>query len=219
MKKTLLLLLVITCTLGCKQTKQQQQSTEDPFAYFNAKDRAAESAQIVDTIFLGLRFGMSKQEVDDFTSQLHQQGKLIPSGIGGYWYIMNTEKTKIKCLLQTKYFHDKLYNLQLSFMEWSSALTDYDFIRMNFDDDTSDKLLKEAKELFLQSAKSKNIFYDKYSEFPLDTIDYTLFVRDNLIVEFWPGGIIHYINAPVEKQMNEEKKGNGADIKKSISDF
>lgn len=81
-------------------------------------------------------------------------------------------------------------------------------------------LVNKARITFLQSSELKHIQYEKYYYQRLDSANYSSFIRDNLIVEFSPIGLIEYINAPIVKKKEEvDKMNKNKNIKETMSDF
>lgn len=216
MNKALFLLFIVSFITGCNQNKQ---NTRDEFSkYVDARYEAELSEQIVDTIFLGLKFGMSEKEVNQHLNLLHQKGKLKLDAFGAYAYIMNTNEMKIKCSLGAEYFKGKLYYFRLRFNEWAPNSNSDHFLPIS--DRIRSTVINASRRLFLQSSELKKIKYDKYYYQLSDSINRSSFIKNNLIVEFSPYGEIEYINAPIRKQKEEfDKQSKKKNIKNTISDF
>lgn len=217
MNKFYYVVFALLFLIGCHEVKQETLSGYE--RYLDAKENAYLSTGSVDTIFLGLRFGMNRQEVNDYLDSLHQKGRLTLDDIGAYAYIMNTDGAKIKCTLGADFFQDKLYYFRLRFKGWNPDLDEEEYFPIELEE-FMETLVNKARITFLQSSELKHIQYEKYYYQRLDSANYSSFIRDNLIVEFSPIGLIEYINAPIVKKKEEvDKMNKNKNIKETMSDF
>lgn len=206
--------------ISCHGSKQE--APDEYEKYLDAKENAYLSTENVDTIFLGLRFGMNRQEVNDYLDSLHQKGRLTLDDIGAYAYIMNTDGAKIKCTLGADFFKDKLYYFRLRFKGWNPDLDEEEYFPIEVEgvEGFMETLINKARRTFLQSSELKHVQYEKFYYQRLDSANYSSFIRDNLIVEFSPLGLIEYINAPIAKKKEEmDKMNKNKNLKKTMSDF
>lgn len=132
---------------------------------------------------------------------------------------MNTDGAKIKCTLGADFFQDKLYYFRLRFKGWNPDLDEEEYFPIELEE-FMETLVNKARITFLQSSELKHIQYEKYYYQRLDSANYSSFIRDNLIVEFSPIGLIEYINAPIVKKKEEvDKMNKNKNIKETMSDF
>lgn len=217
MKKITFLLVAFMTTMFCACNLQSNQKTEPKLSelekYKIAYNEASNSAITLDTIFLGLRFGMTQKEVDNHLRVMQDNRKLRTDGFGRYQYVFFlNDNTTLTSSLSAEFFNDKLYKFMLKIDGCYVGNT-----LMSFD---SQYLSNKAKSLFLAKYKiDKDNFVGYY--YTLEGLGmYSCFINKNLLVEFSPLGGMSYINIPVEVQKEAyDKKGGQQKRKESISDL
>lgn len=213
MKKILLLLSLITVITGCNFKSTNKTIIENDHIKFNkAYDKASKCSNIVDTIFLGLRFGMSSAQVNSHLEDMLKKGKLKINIFNKYEYTLIFENNGVKATLSAEYFKDKLYKFSLNFEEY--GIND---VYIPMDDQV---MVNLAKRVFLTKIQINKEKYDSYY-YTLDGLGtFANFIRGNLLVEFSPLGKMNYINIPVEKEKEiYDKKIKQKNTQSSISDL
>ncbi len=114
MKCSLFILIFIVFLIGCKEyQKENQQKVID-------EKIESELASLIrnDTIFLGLRFGMSKSEFNSQLKKLLKEDKIYFNEANNYEYEFSfgDDELSIKGLATfgAEYFNDKLYKFSIS---------------------------------------------------------------------------------------------------------
>lgn len=217
MKKTTFLLIAAIATIFCACDMQSNRKTKQKLSelekYKLAYKEASNSAITLDTIFLGLRFGMTQKEVDNHLRKMQDNRKLKTDGFGRYQYIFFlNDNTTLTSSLSAEFFNDKLYKFMLNIDGYYVGNT-----LISFD---SQYLSNKAKSLFVAKYKiDKDNFVGYY--YTLEGLGmYSCFINKNLLVEFSPLGSMSYINIPVEVQKEAyDKKGGQQKRKESISDL
>ena len=114
MKKTLLLLIFIGTLISCQdyQRDKQQQAIDHRI------EKELARGERNDTIFLGLRFGMTENEILRHFKKLTRENKLSLNESNTYEYEFdfgeNSMPSKGKATFSTDYFNNKLFKLSIS---------------------------------------------------------------------------------------------------------
>ena len=92
----------IFCACNLQSNKKTDSELSELDKYEIAYKEASNSTITLDTIFLGLRFGMTQKEVDDHLRKMQDNRKLKTDGFGRYQYVFflneNTTLTSsLKC--------------------------------------------------------------------------------------------------------------------------
>lgn len=198
MKNTLFIVVLILFYSCNKPSNNISDTIKTDFSKYNeAYNEAAKSPMIVDTIFLGLRFGMTEKEVNSYLKEMKKKGKISINGLGKYEYILTTKDASIKSSLNADYFKGKLYKFSIIFEEYGINGT---FIPMN-----QEVMVNGAKNAFLGKTYINKEKFSRYY-YNLEGLGkYSCFINNNLIVEFSPLGSMSYINAPIERQKEMQK--------------
>lgn len=181
--------IILNAFSGC--TNKKDPKIEHLQEYFAAEKAAKNSPQTITKIFLDFEFGMSPQEVKDHFNSLKKAGK-IHTDRGGFYYIYHTKYGDAKMRFSQAYHNDSLYSLKCSFAR--------------------DGNLIDNRELSTLDAFSK--FSDAHPDWKswivelLEGFDPDWYkIKDNVIVKFdMLRGEMTYTNAPVLKQIEEEKE-------------
>lgn len=206
MKKSLFTIVMIIgltfAVSGCKQSVQKKEKTNED--YFNeALAEAEKSPQIEKELFLGFRFGMSKEEVDKHLKSLRKSGKIYINKEGYYQYDFQYDSSMTILIgFIPKYYKDSLYIMTYTLDDkYGIGSTLLEQIRM--------------KQSFGDSERGKN--FNSYHI--KDVLDEHVwhFIKDNLLVTF-RGGIsssyMDYINVPVSVLAKQEEKRKEEELRK-----
>ncbi|WP_368124794.1 hypothetical protein [Bacteroides cellulosilyticus] len=217
MKKITFLLMAIMPTIFCACNLQSNKKTDSELSeldkYEIAYKEASNSTITLDTIFLGLRFGMTQKEVDDHLRKMQDNRKLKTDGFGRYQYVFFlNENTTLTSSLSADFYNDKLYKFMLNI--------DGYYLGNNLIPFDGQHLSNKAKSLFVAKYKIDKDNFNAYY-YTLEGLGmYSCFINKNLLVEFSPLGSMSYINIPIEVQKEaHDKKGGQEKRKESISDL
>jgi len=202
MKPYIVLFAILCCICSCTKSRvSEQESLEDAIL------SAQTANQTENKLFLGLRFGMSEQQVIAHLDSLHKAGKIEVGDDGGYVYEFATEAFPLMVSFVGHYHNDSLY------------VMDY-ILRPKDGFGTPKTSTIFAAGVFSQTNTSGFKYFS--TEDALGEAEYH-FIKNNLIVRFYQGasvGFMSYINAPVEKRVDlikESKKDQ--ELQQTISDF
>lgn len=186
------IILIILSSCNLKTHTEGDKKETDLSKYNKAYENASKSKVVIDTIFLGLKFGMTEVEVNNYLSKMMDIGKISIDNIGRYEYILVGKDRSVKSTLSTDYFNGKLYKFSLNFQEYGINGV---YIPMD------EKIMVDhAKSLFLAKIHINKDKFDSYY-YTLDGIGlFSYFIKNNLVVEFNPLGSMSYINAPSERE-------------------
>lgn len=202
---------IMFCGCGVQPNKNKEENSESSqySKYMDAYRKASRSEIIIDTIFLGLRFGMNEAEVNDHLQKMVHKGKLIINDFGEYRYTLSLNSHKsINTSLSVSFFDDELYRLTLNMEEYKIGST---VIKI-----TDKHVVNEAKLAFIRKNQMKKEKFDPYY-YVLDGLGgFSCYINKNMIVEFSPLGSMSYINTPVEVKREEYKNRKA---KESMSDL
>lgn len=211
------LFVLITMLYSCNHQSKQEAinnfNVSEKSKYEAACNIAAKSEVILDTIFMGLRFGMTEKEVNDHLRNMLDDGKLETNGLGAFQYSPTVDKNStLKSTMSAEFFNGQLYKFTLLFHEYAIG-----GLAIPVDDQF---LANKAKSLFLRKYKINKDNFNAYYYTMEGLGMFSCFINKNMIVEFNPLGSMSYINAPVSKQKNDyESKKEQQNIKESISDL
>lgn len=217
MKKITFLLAAFITTMFCACNLPSNKKAAPELSalekYELAYKQASSSAIAIDTIFMGLRFGMSPKEVDNYLREMQDNAKLKTDGFGRYQYILPVYNSMaLTASLSADFYNDKLYKFTLKF--------DGCYIGNTMIDTDSQTMSNRAKSLFVAKYKiDKDNFTGYY--YSLEGLGmFSCFINKNLLVEFNPLGSMSYINIPIEVLNDvEEKHNNQQKRQESISDL
>ena len=159
------------------------------------------SGTVVDTIFLGYRFGMTKKEVTTYTRKLIRNKKL-KSDEDGYYYEFVLKQNILKGYLLFKYHENKIVKLYITIGD--EYLTN-----------TMTKLLLESK--YFQKYVAEKEYEDKAKFYTTnrETLDLAqhYYVKGNLEIEIYNkinyGTVIEYTDTKIARdiaQLNDQKE-------------
>lgn len=209
------ILLLITATLAsCSHdVKKNTEKAKDPFEVYNdAYDKATKSAENIDTIFLGLRFGMPKSEVITHLKRMKRQGKIKTNALEQYEYLFKTREADISATIGARFFEDKLYELELN-------LETYYINGVPLNSMSPKVLIDKVRGLFLNKYIVNKNDFEKYY-YDIGVGKNFCYINQNLVVEFNSIGQMTYTNAPIAaKKENQEKAEKSKSIKSSIADL
>lgn len=208
-----ILSIILIIFTSCTQQEKKSNAKSDLSIFKEAYDKAAASDVVLDTIFLGLRFGMNKEEMHNHLREMAYKGKLEANNIDGYQYLLATDKNSIlRASLSADFFEEKLYKFTLSFQDYRS-----NGIPIPVDEKY---MVNRAKSLFVMKYPINKDNFNGYY-YTLEGIGlFSCFIKKNMVVEFNPLGSMSYINAPIEKRKDaSDKKKKQEKIKESISDL
>jgi len=97
-----IILIVFSICCGKKETKVEEKQ--------RIQDKELKSGVIIDTIFLGLKFGMTEQEYEEHCYRLRQLGKIEQIG-KMYAYKLQGLTEEYVCFFGPEYFEGKMYKL------------------------------------------------------------------------------------------------------------
>lgn len=181
--------------------------------YEKACKKAALSPQTVDTVFMGLTFGMSEKQAIAHLRKLLKEGKL-ENNLGDLTYTLTFAGQSSRARISLSYFQDKLYEIRLNFYEMRVGESSM-FVPMD-----GKYLIQPARAAFTNKV---NTTKEKYSSYQYNSsgIGWMFcFIKDNLIVEFSPLGVMSYTNAPIERAKKIfEIKQKAEKSKQTISDL
>lgn len=203
----------IFCACNLQSNKKTDSELSELDKYEIAYKEASNSTITLDTIFLGLRFGMTQKEVDDHLRKMQDNRKLKTDGFGRYQYVFFlNENTTLTSSLSADFYNDKLYKFMLNI--------DGCYLGNNLISFDGQHLSNKAKSLFVAKYKIDKDNFNAYY-YTLEGLGmYSCFINKNLLVEFSPLGSMSYINIPVEVQKKvHDKKGGQGKRKESISDL
>lgn len=215
MKNYLFIILITSLFVSSCNPKQNKNDYKINTAfekYNEAYKKASQSKILIDTIFLGLRFGMTEKEVNNYLSEMKFKGKLGSDDIGRYEYKLINGNNTVKSSLSAEYYQGKLYKFSLDFQEY--AVNDI-YIQID-----KKIMVNCAKNAFLNKSAIKNERFNAFY-YTLEGIGmFSCFIKNNLLVEFSPLGNMSYINIPIESQKeNQEKQAKKQKSQDSMMDL
>lgn len=196
--------LSVLCSCIPPSPSPKEKSEEEKLEL--AIEQAEQSEQIEKDLFLGFKFGMSKNEVADHISKLISEEKVYISSTNRYQYDLYDENgVKFFVRIIPIYHEDQLYEVIYPIKSGIIA-GENDHISI--------------AEFFRNSDKGKGFKWYLTEDF-LGVEQYA-FVKDNLIVKFsnshYP--LMKYTNAPVRKIVNDlEELEIQEKAKESSSEF
>lgn len=216
MKKILFFIILSVIILSCQNNGKPKEATKMETMeekYDNACKKAALSPQTVDTVFMGLTFGMSEKQAMSHLRKLLKDGKL-EDNFGSLTYTLTFGEKSARARISLSYFQDKLYEVSLNFYEMTAGGTSV-FVPMD-----GKYLIQPARSAFTHKVNTTKDKYSSY-QYNLSGIGWMFcFIKDNLIVEFSPLGRMSYTNAPVERAKKIfEAKQKAKKSKQTMSDL
>lgn len=188
------------CNTSVNQELQKQKEWNNE--YFAAAEQAESSPQIVNDLFLGFRFGMTPNEVNQHIKKLRKEEKIHIDQSGHYYYLFHTDLGDAKMTFSPDYYHDSLYRMKYNF-ENGQVLS-------------GKVIVYKAMELFEKANadyKSYIVQLEGLEDFDPDYYQ----IKHNLIVHFdLVGACMTYDNAPVINSIKMDKKRLQD---KTLSDF
>lgn len=206
--KQITIFLALVTLISCNQNKKKADSILSQSNVSNALKaddslKAIISANIhkqpvIDTVFLGFTFNMTKKQALAHYAQLIKTRKLVmidDNGEKRYVYPMAFEMAKANAVIAPEFYNDKLYKLSLVIMPAEDIVT--------------------PQTVYLQAAvaymkKYNNNNYKLFQEPGL--IDPSLkkihWIKNNLHINLYQnveGAIVSYTNMPVEEMVDKEK--------------
>jgi hypothetical protein len=203
--KRVLLFAICLLFAGCSSPKKDDREREGKLQL--AVKAAEESRFIEAELFLGFKFGMSKDEIGKHLSNLMSQGEIYLNEKGKYQYdFIDKHGIKYYFNFTPEYYDEKLYKM---IYHITSALhiadgNEYYFIRDAFGH--SDRMTS---------------FHSFITKDVTDEAVYTC-IKDNLVITFKSiaGSVMIYENAPISKIIRERRDAEiERKSKKSSSNF
>lgn len=211
MKNVLILILMILVT-SCSINNPSKEAVTNPDTYETAYEKASTSKQSIDTIFMGLRFGMSQKQVSSYMKKMLHDGKIRINDLGQYEYVFKTRKADISATLGANYFKGKLY-------EFIVNLDAYYINGVPLNKMSMDVISYGVKKLFLIKYLKEQTGFKKYN-YNNGLGNSICYIKDNLAIDISPLGVIRYINVPIETQKaSSDNKKKSSDITKTLSDL
>ncbi len=129
MKQILLILIVIGILTSCQSQRDKQQQAID-----NRIDNELATGLRNDTIFLGLRFGMTEKETSAHLNKLVSEKKIYLNTSSAYEYEFdfgeNSMLSKGQATFSADYFNDKLFKLSISVKSSDDLISDAEYIQV-----------------------------------------------------------------------------------------
>lgn len=211
MKNVLILILMILVT-SCSINNPNKEVVTNPDTYETAYEKASTSKLSIDTIFMGLRFGMSQKQVSSYMKNMLHDGKIRINDLGQYEYIFKTRNADISATLAANYFKGKLY-------EFIVNLDTYYINGVPLNTMSMDVISYGVKKLFLIKYLKEQTGFKKYN-YNNGLGNSICYIKDNLAIDISPIGVIRYINVPIEKQKaSSDNKKKSSDITNTLSDL
>lgn len=211
MKNVLILILMILVT-SCSINNPSKEAVTNPDTYEIAYEKASTSKQSIDTIFMGLRFGMSQKQVSSYMKNMLHDGKIRINDLGQYEYIFKTRNADISATLAANYFNGKLY-------EFIVNLDTYYINGVPLNTMSMDVISYGVKKLFLIKYLKEQTGFKKYN-YNNGLGNSICYIKDNLAIDISHLGVIRYINVPIETQKaSSDNKKKSSDITKTLSDL
>jgi hypothetical protein len=202
--KQVIYFLPIIILMGCSQPKPASDSSISQEAVSKAMssddslkaiiDANINKQPVIDTVFLGFTFSMSKKQAIAHYAELIKQKKLIMNDQDQHYeYPMIFELAKAKAIIAPEFHNDKLYKISLLI--------------------TSAEEVATEETVYLQVATT---YMKKYSGFTLfktsDALDPSEkelhWVKNNLHIYLHKtvdGSVVSYINLPADKLIDDNK--------------
>nr|DAX75817.1 MAG TPA: hypothetical protein [Caudoviricetes sp.] len=193
LKSTIIKLTVINLSLlfiGC-QSKQEEWNNNLKKALIVAEN----SNNIVDTIFLGFRYGMNKKEVDMHFANLMNAKKVYINKEGIGMYDFNAYKNTLKTSFNFQYYNDSLYQLSLILKDEYSYSKESGFL-----------CAIRAYETLQERAKAEG--YNSYIYDMFGNTEYYL-IKGNSVIKFYgyaDRGIVEFTNQPIINKINKKER-------------
>lgn len=214
MKNILILISTILTFTSCSyNVGADKKQTKSAFEIYNeAYEKATKSKIDIDTIFLGLRFGMTKDEVYAHLKKMVRKGKIKINALDQYEYMFNTSTEEISATIGAKFFKGKLYELSLN-------LDTYYLNGVPLPSMDMEVMLDRIRTQFLVKYVINKKGVDRYN-YNIGIGNTFCYINKNLVVEFSPIGQMTYTNAPIAaKKDGQEKTEKVKKVKSSISDL
>lgn len=146
---------IALCLFALNSCKQEQETVYQEQVRIQKAELG--SGVVIDTIFLGLRFGMTEQEFEDHCYKLKQQGKIEQEG-KMYFYRLAGTLEEYQCFFAPEYFEGKLYKvLVVANPKKSAGLALTKFVEMAIVKYNAEMVInKEMREY--SGCKSYNLF-------------------------------------------------------------
>ena len=211
MKNILILSMMILVT-SCSINNPNKEVVTNPDTYETAYKKASTSKLSIDTIFMGLRFGMSQKQVSSYMKNMLHVGKIRINDLGLYEYLFKTSDADISATLAANYFNGKLY-------EFIINLETYYINGVPLNTMSMDVISYGVKKLFLIKYLKEQTGFKKYN-YNNGLGNSICYIKDNLAIDISPLGVIRYINVPIETQKaSSDNKKKSSDITKTLSDL
>lgn len=212
MKNVFTLIIAILAFTSCSSSSYKKEPKSAIEIYNEAYEKATKSKIDIDTLFLGLRFGMTKEEVDTHLQRMKKTGKIKINALGKYEYLFKTKEEDISATIDAHYFNNNLYGLSLN-------LDTYYINGVPLNSMGKDVMLDKVRSLFLFKYIVNKKGFDKYS-FNSEAGNTFCYINKNLVVKFNPIGQMICINAPTAaKKEAQERNAKAETVKGSISDL
>lgn len=193
MKNSIFVLLSALFLYSCSYTNNKIKKEKNILEL--AYENAANSEVYEDTIYLGFRFGMSENEVNNHFDKLVKSGKVyIEDYTNNYKHTNNLHGMEITYGFSTEYFENKLFRLSL---------------HSNKGELFTWKLFKEAKPDFHTLGEYTDLLGDKtYIE-----------QKNNIVVLFRNNKMIYEDGKILQKYNEHTLKQDSIKNKESLSNF
>lgn len=211
MKNVLILIMMIWVT-SCSIKNPSKEVATNPDTYETAYEKASTSKQSIDTVFMGLRFGMSEKQVSSYLRKMLHDGKIRTNDLGQYEYVFKTRNADISATLGANYFNGELY-------EFIINLDTYYINGIPLNTMSMDVISDGVKGLFIIKYLKKEKGFKKYN-YNNGLGNSICYIKDNLAIDISPLGVIRYTNVPIErKKASSDNKKKSSDITETLSDL
>lgn len=211
MKNVLILIMMIWVT-SCSINNPSKEVATNPDTYETAYEKASNSKQSIDTIFMGLRFGMSEKQVSSYLRKMLHDGKIRANDLGQYEYVFKTRNADISATLGANYFNGELY-------EFIINLDTYYINGVPLNTMSMDVISDGVKGLFIIKYLKEEKGFKKYN-YNNGLGNSICYIKDNLAIDISPLGVIRYTNVPIErKKSSSDNKKKSSDITETLSDL
>ena len=211
MKNVLILIMMIWVT-SCSIKNPSKEVATNPDTYETAYEKASTSKQLIDTIFMGLRFGMSEKQVSSYLRKMLHDGKIRTNDLGQYEYVFKTRDADISATLGANYFNGELY-------EFIINLDTYYINGVPLNTMSMDVISDGVKGLFIIKYLKEEKGFKKYN-YNNGLGNSICYIKDNLAIDISPLGVIRYTNVPIErKKASSDNKKKSSDITETLSDL
>ena len=203
-----LIAVIIPFFLCCSCLNKQNNSTIEKDELNSAIHKAEKIQDYEDRIFMGFRFGMSQEEVNNHFQSLLDSGKITLDYNDTYKYMYGTSKGNIETNFSTQYHEGKLCEFILSFHEIDNKVFSSPELIMQFAQETfQKKAFDDDYSFYIDSVAGEHLYY---------------YIKNATIVKFSSlvNPYMSYMCAPLCKERdNDTSKKEHENVKRTTSDL